>query len=742
MPLGAGGAETVAGQPGRYAEGMNTLIYLLTAVLMGVLGVRTWRGDPADPTRQAYAGLAAALGTSNLCFALYLATELELLRHLHLLSGALVPAAALTLLHRLLGGGPRSAEGRRLWQISGALVATAAPLFIALPLLWEAPPLQIVESVLSVWVFVGLGACLRWLWERYRTAEDGVQQKRIFYLMALMGAGVSASLLEGLVRVSGRLLELGPSALQGALPPLGAALGAALLYVLHHVVELYRLIDVQEMVARSVSLVTAALMLVASKVVIDNLSDTPVHGDFQFFLVAVVFLSIYAELREQLDALISQRLNRQGRRLMVTFREVDRALAKVITLQDLESELLGRLHASGRVPMSSLYLWDQGVFRLTLERGTPARPLMRTIADRPFTDGFRAGERLYTLDGLRRAVERRQDGHEDAAGRLRTLEAMDAELVLPIMSGELVLGWLGLRGDELAGGFTSEETRRLQSLVDRTAVVLDNLRGFDQLKEQHRLAALGTMSAGLAHEIRNPLAGIKGAAQYLQGDVTREELGDFVSLIVQETDRLNEVVSQFLAYARPFEVHTEPADLNELVERALSLVLAEGHPSSVHIETDLSAALPAALLDRDRLLQVLLNLLHNALHAIDGSGTLTLTTGRSHLRQRAGRGRPAVEIRISDDGPGILPEDLEKLFIPFFTTKPRGTGLGLAISLRLIEAHGGEIDVQSKPGQGSTFTIRIPLPAESTAQLPPPEPDGSTEELPRPLQRLRMRIPR
>ena len=725
---------------------MTSLIYLLSVVLIAMLGVRAWRGDRRNPTRQAFTGVAVTLGVSYLCFTLFLWTAWTPLRHLHLLSGALVPAATWTLLHRLLGGAPRNVRGRRLWRVGLALVTVTGPLLFTLTLLLSAPAEVVVgvELLLSVWVFVGLGFCLRWLIRRHQTASDDVQRARIFYLLALMFAGVGAALLEGLVWLLGQLSEPGLGAVQSTVPPVSAALAVVLLYMLHQVVELYRLIDIQEMLSRGTSLLLAALILLAGKIVVDRLSGAPIHADFQFFLICVVFLALFGDVREYLDAWTSQRINRQGRRLFVTFREIDRALAKVITLQDLESELLGRLHASGRVPMSSLYLWDQGVFRLTLERGSPARPLMHTIADRPFTDGLRAGERLYGADILRRRVARRLDGHEDAAGRLRIMEAMDAELVLPIMSGELVLGWLNLRSDELSGGFTAEETRRLQGIVDRTAVVLDNLRGFNQLKEQHRLAALGTMSAGLAHEIRNPLAGIKGAAQYLQGDVTREELGDFVSLIVEETDRLNEVVSQFLAYARPFEVSTEPGDANELVERALSLVRAEGHPETVRFEADLDEALPAAQMDRDKLQQVLINLMHNALHAIGSAGTVTVRTAPGRLRHRAGRGRAAVEIHVIDDGPGIGPEDLEKLFIPFFTTKPRGTGLGLAISLRLIEAHGGEIDARSKPGQGSTFTVRIPLSSTDEDTAPaalPVEPD-STEELPRALQRFRIRIPR
>ncbi|MEL6341679.1 MAG: ATP-binding protein [Myxococcota bacterium] len=716
---------------------MNVLLYLLSAIFAFILAARTWRSDRRDPTRRAFSGLSTLLGFSYLAFAIYLVTQTLQLRHLHIIIGAFVPAATMTLLHRLLGGETRSELGRRMWVVSGVLTAIIAPILGAGDLLEMQQELLPFELLVSTWAFLGLFWCVRWLWRRYQDSDDDIQRARIWYLLALMAAGVLFSVLEGVVRAWGRVGGEAAPFPEG-FPPVGAVLSVWVLYLLHRVVELYRLIDIQETISRAVSLSMAAAALILLDVLFGGLSDSPTQGKFELFLIFVLFLFFFPDLRETLNGWVSQHINRQGQRLELTFREIERSLASVITMQDLESELLGRLHASGRVPLASLYLWDQGVFRLTLERGVSNLPMMRTIADRPFTDGFREGERLYALDALKRRVDRRLEGHEVAAARARTLEAMDAELTLPIASGELVLGWLNLRADPLAGGFSHEELRRLRAILDRTAVVLENLRGFEQLKEQHRLAALGTMAAGLAHEIRNPLAGIKGAAQYLEGDVNREEIADFVSLIVEETDRLSDVVSQFLTYARPFEVHTQPSDINELVTRTLDLIGAEGHPDEVELSPRLTEKLPEVPIDRDRIQQVLLNLIHNALHAIDGDGRVEVFTVNDYVR-RAGHSRPAIAIQIVDNGPGIAPEDMEKLFIPFFTTRPRGTGLGLAISRRLVEAHGGEIEARSKPGQGAAFTVRLPL-AEPVEPPHPAEDEEAPEETSQSTIRSRLRL--
>ncbi len=700
---------------------MNTFIYLLAAFFIGSFAVRAYESDRRDPVRLAFVRLSALVVLLYLGFAGYLATGWNPLRVVHILASAFVPAAGISLLVRMMGE-EEPGEERRMWLLSAAAVLACVPLLVVLGAAPDAAlPLPVLPA--SVWSFVGMGWCFVWMTRKLTRSPPGIQRARIRYLLILMGGAIGFTFLEATLRVYGRWLE-SADALQGALPPVGAVLSAWLLYILHRIIALYRLIDLQETFSQALALTFAALMLVGFDAITvywwSQLSAPQnLHIAFQIFLLTLAFLSVFEPLRERLDLWTNQWLNLQGHRLELTFQDLDRALAKVITLQDLESELLGRLHASGRVPLTSLYLWEEGMFRLTLERGVHDRPLMQAIADRPFTDGFRAGQRSYTAAALAPRAAR----HEDDAARLKAMEAMDADLTLSIMSGELVVGWLNLKSDDRTDGFSLEEIRRLQRIVDRTAVVMENLRGLEQLKEQHRLAALGTMAAGLAHEIRNPLAGIKGAAQYLQGDVTGEELDDFVSLIVEETDRLNEVVSQFLTYARPFKAITELGDVNELVERALGLIRAEGHPEAVQLEARLAEGLPEVPMDRDRVQQVLLNLIHNALHAIAGAGHIEIRTGVGQLRRRSARGRPALVIAVCDDGVGITSEDLKKLFIPFFTTRPKGTGLGLAISRRLIEAHGGEIEARSKPGQGSVFTVRLPLAEEPSPPTEPPRGD-------------------
>jgi signal transduction histidine kinase len=243
------------------------------------------------------------------------------------------------------------------------------------------------------------------------------------------------------------------------------------------------------------------------------------------------------------------------------------------------------------------------------------------------------------------------------------------------------------------------------------------------MKERDRLAALGQMAAGLAHEIRNPLGSIKGAAQFLQptsltGGAAAQahsqgDTKEFLNIIVEEVNRLNKIVSQFLDYARPYRGEQKPLEIADVLKKTLQLLQKED-VGRFDITTAFAERLPPIRADAEQLLQVFLNLSLNALQAMPDGGRLLMSTG---LRRSTRRGAAAafLEIRFRDTGVGIEPGDLKNLFIPFFTTKDKGTGLGLPISQRIIENHGGTIEVRSQPGEGATFTVLLPVEADAYA---------------------------
>ena len=227
------------------------------------------------------------------------------------------------------------------------------------------------------------------------------------------------------------------------------------------------------------------------------------------------------------------------------------------------------------------------------------------------------------------------------------------------------------------------------------------------MRRKDRLAALGELSAGVAHEIRNPLGIIRSSAQVLEksvaGDKKMEELTSF---IIGEVDRLNRVVSNFLDFAGPHDLDLEETQIEDIVEK--SLHLAEPKLSLTHTKVvrDYDKNLPNVRIDPELISQAFLNLIINAADATADGGKLTLKTRHTpDIRFRRGY----IEVSFADTGTGIPEEMLEKIFNPFFSGKDEGSGLGLAIVHKIIEAHNGKIYVESEVDHGSTFAVRLPV---------------------------------
>ncbi len=224
-----------------------------------------------------------------------------------------------------------------------------------------------------------------------------------------------------------------------------------------------------------------------------------------------------------------------------------------------------------------------------------------------------------------------------------------------------------------------------------------------EMARRERLAALGDVAAAFAHEVRNPLNAVSMGLQRLRAEF-RPEPGEgyarLVDLMQGEARRLNAIVEQFIALARPLPLKPAPVALGELLRELAALVEAEAKQAGVTLRLALPPVLPPLVADRDHLKQVLLNLMLNAVQAMAGGGTLTLS---------AEAGRSGVTVTVADTGPGIAPDVLPRIFDPYFTTKTGGLGLGLTIARRIVEAHGGSLAVQSAPGQGSRFRVVLPF---------------------------------
>lgn len=252
-------------------------------------------------------------------------------------------------------------------------------------------------------------------------------------------------------------------------------------------------------------------------------------------------------------------------------------------------------------------------------------------------------------------------------------------------------------------------------------VIIRDLREIKELQEKvrraERLASLGRLAAGIAHEIRNPLSSIRGFAQYFQGKFEPETKDvKYAKAMVDEIDRLNRIIEALLDFARPAEPKLSPYSIEDVINHALGLVQADMDVKEVRLTRNFQSGIPEVMIDRDQMIQAILNILLNAVEALDKDGEITVSASTEGDN---------LKITISDTGSGIREEDLSKVFDPFFSTKKSGTGLGLAIVHKIVENHGGEIRVNSIVGQGATFTILLPLRKGGTKDAQSEEYTGS-----------------
>jgi two-component system sensor histidine kinase HydH len=223
-----------------------------------------------------------------------------------------------------------------------------------------------------------------------------------------------------------------------------------------------------------------------------------------------------------------------------------------------------------------------------------------------------------------------------------------------------------------------------------------------EIETSRRLASLGRLAAGIAHEIRNPLSSIKGFATYFRERYKdNQDDRNTAEIMIKEADRLNRVISQLLDFARPMDLQKKRISIQALIQHSLKMVERQALSRGVVIRADPAPSLREIEIDFDKITQVLLNLYLNALEAMDQGGTLWVSCSEE-------AGNQGLKISVTDTGAGIDKQHLEHIFDPYFTTKQTGTGLGLAIVHKIIGAHGGEVRVDSKVGQGTTVTLLLP----------------------------------
>lgn len=635
-----------------------------------------------------------------------------------------------------------------------------------------------IPMLLKSLTLLGLYGALTPLWQVYRSTVSRVDKRRLLYLVGV-----------GALSITFTAWDLMPQPFGRGSPALGSVLTVVYLYFLQQTLFVDRLLDINELLGKVVVLSAFVLLLSAIHMLLTVIG---VEQRQVVTVVAFVLLLLYEPLRSFLEGQVHRFAARDRFEMTQHLTELRQTLTNIIEPREAVRLVLSVFEETRRLTHASVYLLepDGNGYELAGHFGVRPTERLDAAARRPLLARLLASRQAITLDQLERE-HNTLTAKRDTASEVETLDAVARTLVelhagavigifagkpsepqrtgrhlsasgaMPRVEGaellvpsEALLGVLCIKDERVSDAFASAELDVLIGVAAQLGITLQNSKLYDRMKERDRLAALGQMAAGLAHEIRNPLGAIKGAAEFiapLPDGTVPEDAGDFLHIIVDETKRLNRVVSQFLDYARPFRGDMEQLDINDVVRKLVvmfrplvdEIVSArrglpapaarelappgagasdsgedgDGGPDLLpEIVLDLAPDLPRIRGDAEQLRQVFLNLAINAIQAMADEpgepgaarGRLTLSSGLRH-GGRLGALTPHIEVRFTDTGPGIAATAMKSLFIPFFTTKERGTGLGLPISQRIVENHGGFIEVRSRAGGGATFIVVLPV---------------------------------
>jgi signal transduction histidine kinase len=301
--------------------------------------------------------------------------------------------------------------------------------------------------------------------------------------------------------------------------------------------------------------------------------------------------------------------------------------------------------------------------------------------------------------------------------------------VIRILSGAFELSHLPNRAElrlndlDRVIGYTLSQVKGDHDEAIGAVLFFKDLTRVEQLEERERLrdrlASLGEMAAGIAHELKNPLAGIEVVAGLLRRQVPdSKDAQSLLADIISEAKLANAIVVEMLEFVRPVRLQVEHTEVADVVQQSVTMAESKASRGNVAVTVHVEQGLPSIEADHHQLCQVFTNLLANAFEALEGTGHITISAVASTIEADpafAGghQATPTVVVDVTDDGPGLTADVTEKIFNPFFTTKPQGSGLGLAIVRKIVDAHDGGIDVNSSPGSGTRFRVTLPVTSAS-----------------------------
>lgn len=407
------------------------------------------------------------------------------------------------------------------------------------------------------------------------------------------------------------------------------------------------------------------------------------------------------------------------------FSEFSKSLTLIVDIEQLKDSVISKISEVIDVDTIFIFLHNTELNRFDVaeSRGHlfSGQPLYLT-PDEPLI-------RWFTVNGIWLHIARNPAVFDYfTAAEQELIQQTGTEIIFPLFVMNRITGlvWLGRKKD--GREFSPDEIDIIDTLMGQAAIAFENAYLYNQQKTRlrkmyraDRLATLGQLAAGAAHEIRNPLTSIRSTIQYLERNIGDDSKRELVSGLIGEVDRINEIIEGLLSFSKPSQPITEEVDLALLLEQTCNLVSTTANKRGIEVALEFNAPVRTLTADPSQLKQVFLNVIMNAIQAMENGGSLTIGVEMNLTRSLAMQSARSFYIEFRDTGSGIPSEHLEHLFDPFFTTKKDGTGLGLSISYGIIRQHGGDIEIEShvngdgSAASGTVVTIMLPEKQEPRA---------------------------
>jgi len=478
----------------------------------------------------------------------------------------------------------------------------------------------------------------------------------------------------------------------------------------------HRLMDINIVLKKGTTYALLLVLLFVPSVLLIILGQELFYEEINYYFLCYLFAililaaTFFYWIKPGTERAVEQLLFKRHYDYRETLGRFSKAMVSILDLRSLSEKTIETITETMGVQTASLFLSDEekGGYRLFESKNLIAAPTLSFLSrGNPLSLYLhRSGEIIVREELVKGANPELEDV-------IRQMSLLEAEVSIPLILKGQLIGMINLSHKFNKEIYSQEDLELLSTLANQVAIAMENAKLYEDLKRSKsyirradRLASLGTLTAGISHEIRNPLVAIKTFTQLLPERLKDEEfLNKFLNIASGEVDRISSLITELLEFAKPSEPKLELEDVNMILDSMILLLSTETSKKLIQLIKQYGTDLPPIRIDREQMKQAFLNILLNAIEATPENGKVTVMT-RSFVKPG---GQPYIQIEVSDTGCGIAAEHLEEIFNPFFTTKKMGSGLGLSIAHQIIQEHQGYITVESQLDQGSSFYINLPL---------------------------------